>query len=699
MPLLGPALALATGILLSSCCNYRGVGAGLLVLGCLLLPYVGLSIRKRTNIRIGQVSGVLLFLSIGTFGFTLAGLRYAPNQTDYFARNAGPGDLIEGRVTAIRPTARRLQFRLEITGVLDTAGQRRVASGLSLVYVLPDEAGAAVGVGDRLVINAEVQPITGPLNPEAVDFRSYWAGQGIFHQLRLKDEEGFVRIPSEKQRSVADRAGAMREAWLATLRPYLQGDELAVAAALVLGKKDLLSSDVKSAYADTGAIHVLAVSGLHVGIVAIIFTTLLGGRNARSRKRRWINAILTVVGVWCFALVTGFSPSVQRAAIMFSVLILGNVLRRRASLFNLLSLAAIVMLLWQPRQLFQVGFQLSFLAVAGIGVFARPLGELVAVTQKFLRAIWSALVVSTSAQLGTLPLSLHYFGRFPLYFLLSGTLVVLSAYVILCLGMFHGLVAGVIGWPALAAVSGGLLNFIVELQNAFIHFFGQLPGAVVEINGVGWGTVVLLTLLLILFGCWLYWRRQSVATVFLTISILMAGVTLYGWLSGPPAPSAIIYHLPRASLLDVYAAGGIHPVGTATDPTAVERAAAGLRKTVGGRVNALTALSTVDSVVAANLSISYPLIEVLGQRVLVLDGRQPPLNFRDFPTVNLIWITNGFRPDRFPENTTDGTPVLLVDGSSPAYLLEDWATIARERKWLFHATSRDGAYRLPAKTR
>ena len=697
-PLLPPLAAAVGGIVLAHTFGYAygaywfgGAGAALAAAGVL-------HFLRGPGRSVGRAASLLLLVSVGLGFAAYAALSYPPNRTDYFGHFGGEQTLT-ARVLSSTAGARRLRVELDVAAATDSTGGWRTRSGRTVAFLPPDERAAALRPGDTLLLRGRPTAVAGPLNPEAIDFRSYWAGRGVYHQLRLSDGAAFVALGRGRGSRVigwAARGEAIREQWLRSMRPFLHNDQLAVAAALVLGKRDLLSADVRSAYADTGAVHVLAVSGLHVGIVAGLVLYLMGWRRARSPLRRAATAAVAVGAVWGFALVTGLSPSVQRAALMFSILIAGTLARRSAGSFNLLGAAALVMLLITPSQLFRVGFQLSFLAVAGILVFAPPFLRVAAGAGRWLRSLWSALSVSTGAQLGTLPLSLHYFRQFPVYFLLSGTLVIVTAYLILSLGLLHGLLAGVLRSRALAALSGAALGWAVDVQNAIVFYCRKLPLAAVPVPGVGPVVVALTYLLLALAAVWLYWRRQVVATVALLLLLVAGGGLAYATLTAPPLRRAVIYHLPRGSLLDVFSGVQLFSVGSSPGADVTERAAGPLRARLGHPAPPATPLTATatDTLLPPGVRLSYPLLEVFGRRVLLLDGNRPLAPLTTPPEVDLVWVTNGYRPRDFSGAIPPGALVVVLDGSSPRYRVVAWRERAAAEGWVIHHTGTDGAFEL-----
>ncbi len=265
-----------------------------------------------------------------------------------------------------------------------------------------------------------------------------------------------------------------------TLRQYLgiglSDDEMAVAVAMALGDKSRITNDLRDIYSISGASHVLALSGLHLGIIYMLLSLVLG-----ARRRSVLREVLIILGIWSYALFTGLSPSVVRASLMITVYsFVGLVGRDRMSL-NALSFTAIVMLLSNPLCLYDVGFQMSFLAVMAILIFYKPLNALVPATfleqHRLAKWMWAMVVVSCSAQLGVAPLTAYYFGRFSTYFLLTNFFVIPLATVILYLTALlfaSAVVPPLMPWVAKA------LAMVVGWQNTLATWVASMPGSSVE---------------------------------------------------------------------------------------------------------------------------------------------------------------------------------------------------------------------------
>lgn len=248
------------------------------------------------------------------------------------------------------------------------------------------------------------------------------------------------------------------------------GDDYAVLAAMTLGSKTALTADLRDTYSVTGASHVLALSGLHLGIIYLLLTRLL------FIRRRWLEPLIVVPALWAFAFLTGLSPSVVRAATMISIYAVFACRGKRRPSLNVLCFTAIVMLTVDPQSLFDVGFQLSFAAVFSIALFM-PLLDRLPIAYRLQgscigRWLWSLVAVSLTAQAGVAPLIAYYFGRLPTYFLLTNIVVLPAATLIL----YGGLLTLLIPWPPI----GQATLWIVGVMNDALTFLSHLPMASID---------------------------------------------------------------------------------------------------------------------------------------------------------------------------------------------------------------------------
>lgn len=337
------------------------------------------------------------------------------------------------------PTERSLKVRAKVESV---DGQQR--RGEIRLYLRPDSLGRTLGYGDRLLLH---------IWPDTVRGTAYTTSD---HYVVAHRDTTSLRAHSE----------ALRKKLLCRMRSGpLSARYAGVAEALALGWRADLDAEMQASFRDAGIAHLLAVSGLHVGILAAIayaLTFWLG----RERRGRIVGGSLRLAAVWIFALLTGLAPSTVRAALMFSLFIMADILERRTSRLNLLAAAAIVTLAARPMLLFDVGWQLSYAAVAGILV-ARPM--IVA----YHNRLWQSAAMSMAATLATMPVSIAVFGKIHPYFLIANVVLIPLAGLMLGLSLVYMAVPCVVtAWP---------LEVLFSAADWLTDMIANLPGASIEV--------------------------------------------------------------------------------------------------------------------------------------------------------------------------------------------------------------------------
>jgi competence protein ComEC len=696
VPVVPLVLALICGILTA---DWLGFTSPVFWLTITVLVVLGalLTVVQRAPARWWSVLGSgLILLSVFSFGAWRFNDAYLPAKENFFTKHLEQNDLLAGRVKSLKPGRSRMRAEVQLSHIFRDSSGHLPVKGKLLVYLPPDEQTGQLKAGDQIVFKSEPNAIPPPLNPGVFNFRAYSARRGIHHQVFLRTAAEW-RIAESSRNGIYARAQSWRQAWFKTFQDHLTGDELAVAAALVIGQRDLITEEVKSAYTDTGAVHVLAVSGLHVGIIFMILTFFLERvlRLDRTKSGRIAVILISVICIWAFALISGLSASVQRAAIMFSLLAVGRIAFRKIHVFNTLSVAALGMLIYQPSQLFHVGFQLSFMAIIGIVAFTNYLNRLVYLPGLVTRKAWSAVAASTGAQLGTLPLSLLYFKQFPAYFMISGTLVIVFAFATMFLGLLHGFTAGVLKVSVLADGTGWLLSFVVELQNALIFFFRKLPGALIELRSFNGPSSLMLALSIGGLGAFFRWRKRSFLLAAGALLVLMfiwaqAQVQRTGEGNG-----LTVFHVSRGTLIDLTSEGHAWSLGKQPQIKDLDFSAGPLRKSLGYTPEATFPLSPgVDTSLTADINLRFPYFNFGDSQWAVLDGKLKILPELDFDRLTHLLIMNDFRPKQMPALPADQKLLIILDGSIPFYRWEDWRKQADELGWRLHITGEDGAYQL-----
>lgn len=415
----------------------------------------------------------------------------------------------------------------------------------AILYFQRDSLSSRLQMGEELWVRSRISPPVSARNFDEFDYARYLIRKGIsgtgfvasghwqFSECR-KEKEGIA--------TVLYRLAASYRTQIENLyrRLGIEGDELAVLSALTLGDKTDLSESVRESYSVAGVSHVLALSGLHVGLLyALAFfllrPLLLGGQSGRV-----LRSLLLILLLWLFAFFTGLSPSVVRSAAMFSIWALADLCGRQSFSLNTLALTAWLMLLVRPVWLFDVGFQLSFAAVLSILLFQPFLYRLCPVRHRAGTYLWGLVSVSVAAQLGTAPLVLFYFSRFSTHFLLTNLLVVPLVTLILYAAVVLLLLTPMSGLQAVAAVG---LEKMLRMLNLLVRWVEQLPYA--SVDGIWLYPLEVAGCYLVLgaFFCYLCHRRYARLVTALVLLAAWGAVHSFAVWTDRPRTSIVFYNV------------------------------------------------------------------------------------------------------------------------------------------------------------
>lgn len=335
-------------------------------------------------------------------------------------------------------------------------------------------ASSPVLYGDRLIISSPPSAISGPANPLEFDYRRYMLHKNIRFRQFLSPEDYMV-FETSTPSYFRKWGNAVQETGIQTLNGTIpEANANSIAKALLLGVRSNINDELQEAYAHAGVIHVLAISGLHLGIIYGLLVVLFG----RFKKKLWFVG-LTIVVLWSYAFVAGLPSSVTRAALMFSVLSIGGYFYKTPNIFNTLALSAFILLFINPFQLFTVGFQLSYLAVLGIIILYPVINGIFATKFEILERVWSLTSIGIAAQVFTFPLVIYYFHNFPLLFFVSNLIIIPLATIVLIGGLVLLLLMQ-IGFVTVAHFLGVILQSIIGIMNKSVSFIENVPGSFIS---------------------------------------------------------------------------------------------------------------------------------------------------------------------------------------------------------------------------
>ena len=520
-PFLRILLFFATGILTARWYWYaKGqlpLAVFILLLTLLILVSTVFTIKVR-SFKYSWITGIILDVALFTAGATLTILQLKETQ---ITLRESPQTVWEGKLlTEPVQRAKTVKFILKIfkRADRDSVLPRSVKV---LAYLKTDKLPVGLHLGSSLIFRGKMSTVEAPKNPEEFNYRSYLLDRGIRYTVFI-DKKSWRFLPAPAGFSLPAVFSHWRNLLLQSLRAQgLSGDEYAIAAAILLGYDQLIDPGLHQDFTAAGAVHILCVSGMHVGIIFLIFGFLLGFM-VRFKNGKILRNMLLILIIWSYALLTGYSPSVLRAATMISLFILADVFQRGYDNFNILAASAFLLLLLNPLLLFDVGFQLSYAAVAGILMFYFPLYRTVYFGNKILQTVWAALVVSLSAELGVFAIAAHYFHQFPIYFLLTNLAVFALSYLII----FSGLAFLSLSWiPVVNHLLAVVLTKMVGALIVIVRFVASMPFSAVYDLYFPWFKVVLIFAFLV--WCYYLFIHKNLHMIMPALATIALLLTMY----------------------------------------------------------------------------------------------------------------------------------------------------------------------------
>ena len=504
----------------------------------------------RLNWLFGAIMGCYLFIG----GYALTRSHEAWSQKDYFRHFEADAKYYVARVCDY-PTERENNIRvpLQLEYQFGDSQPSRVVTGKVMAYFQKTDSAFALRYGDLIAIDAPIGSVAGPRNPEEFDYRAYLFRKGITGQAFLKDTD-WVDLQVNKANPIYAFSYRFRDVLLASLqRSGLHDDEFGVAAAILLGYDDNLADEVRKNYVAAGSMHILCVSGMHVGIIYLLASVLLGFLNRKKWQKTLKQALLLVL-IWFYALIAGLSPSILRASLMISFVIIGEMIQRKGFIVNSIAASAFVLLCINPNNLFEIGFLLSYAAVMGIVVLQHPIYHLFYVNNKLLDKAWEVTSVALSAQIATIPFTLFYFNQFTTYFWLSNLFMTPISFIVVISGMVLLLVSWI---PYINVVVGYLVWGAIYVMNRIVSWVEQLPFFIVKgLYISGFEYVMLLLAFLLLLVAVASRRRRFLIAMLSALMLCMVSLTVRLY-SADNQSRMVVYSLRKHTAID-FITGGQH---------------------------------------------------------------------------------------------------------------------------------------------
>ncbi len=419
--------------------------------------------------------------------------------------------------------------------------------GKLLLYFSKDSISSQLKYGDRIIVHKSLQEIKNSGNPGAFNYQQYAAMQLVFHQLYLKPND-WVKLEGENVNQFKQFIINARNKILSILRKNLppNKDELGIAEALLIGYTSDLDRDLVKAYSNTGVVHIIAISGMHLGLIYILLGWIFC-RIPGIKKSKILQLVFMLTSLWLFAILTGAAASVIRSAVMFTFIAIGKTVSKKSSIFNSMAASAFVMLCYNPYFLWDLGFQLSYLAVIGIIIFQATFYDWIYFKNKVANEVWKMMAISLAAQVFTFPICIYYFHQFPNYFLITNIIAVPLSSAILFMEI--GLVA--LSWiPWLSEWLGKLVGGMLWLMNQTILWVSELPFSVWEKIPATLVSTALLYLIVFCLCSWLMKKSKIAFRLFLFSLLAFTLLQSYGEWKIKNQQKVIVYNIPQHQAID-----------------------------------------------------------------------------------------------------------------------------------------------------
>ena len=627
------------------------------------------------------VQGLALHALLMFTGMCLCWHKDIRNNHRWFAHQYSQAASLQLRITE-PPIQKTKSYKATATvlRVVDSAASNKVV-GKVLIYFKKDSAASSLKYGDEILIHKQLQPIKNAGNPGSFNYERYAGFQQTFHNIYLTDGD-FIVTKTDGAKDFYYFIYAARNYLLASLHKYMPDDinVVGVAEALLIGYKEDLNKELVQAYTNTGIVHIIAISGLHLAMLYGILEWMFGFLPVKKNSKVKILPILILL--WLFALLTGASASVLRSAVMLSCILIGKNFFKTATVYNSLAASAFLLLCYNPYFLWDVGFQLSYFAVFGIVWLQQPIYRSWYIKNWLGQQAWKAMSVTLAAQLITLPICLYYFHQFPTTFIISNFIALpLSG-----AALYIGVILFLFSWfPFVAKLAGYLLYASIWCINFGVEKINGMPYALLDNLFATPASTVLLYLFLFAFCVAIMQKKKYYFLVAIAAFAMYAGLYSFTVLGNSLNKKMIVYNVPKQMAIDfiagdqyIFAGDSALKVPGLLQNFHLKPSRVSMQLSAAER---LPGLQTVNNfwllgphvVFIANQNVGYKAREMkIPISVLVLSKNAP---------ANPAQLLAAFAPQ-----------MVVADGNNSMWKIAKWKTYCENVHLRFHAVSEKGAY-------
>ena len=622
--------------------------------------------KKKNNYL--YIFGITCYLTFIAFGLFISTSNEDLNKTNHFS-NYISRDTVSTTITfrvreLLKPNAFSKRYYVDILKL-----NNNTVIGKALLNVKKDSVQTQLPIDAIYTTALPLVDVKKPLNPDQFSYKDYLEKQQVHYQL-YADHTNLLQLQN-KTHTLFGYAAKLRNHINSKLNPYqYTNDQLSIINALILGQRQNITKEVYDNYTNAGAIHILAVSGLHVGIILLILN-LVFKPVERLKNGKFYKTLILVILLWTYALIAGGSASIIRATTMFSIVAIGINLKRPTNIYNTLAVSVFILLLIKPNFLFDVGFQLSYAAVIAIVSFQPILEKLWTPKYKIVTLLWQTLTVTVSAQFGIIPISLYYFHQFPSLFWLSNLIVIPFLSIILGLGLLV-ITLALFGLPK--TLLSDAFGLVINWMNSFFGWISsQEDFLIIDIPFTIAQVIVSYIFIFCLYALYHNKNYRWLQLTLISVLVLQLSYTIVQFNS--KSNQFIVFHKSRNTLL-----GKKHNNQLATFSTLKTAETNSIIRSYAVK----NALQTMPSKPIINL------YKLNNKHLLVVDSLAV-FNLKGItvdyvvltqsPKLNLTRLIDSLKPK-----------VIIADGNNYRSYVNRWEATCLKQKLPFYHTGKTGAY-------
>ncbi|MDI5898923.1 ComEC/Rec2 family competence protein [Flavobacterium yafengii] len=547
-------------------------------------------------------------------------------------------------------------------------------TGRIILNIQKDSLHHKFEIGTPLLIKGILSKNRPPNNPNQFDYSKYLENKQIYAQLYADVDE--IKIGTEIEKNIWYYSSKLRTRIIRNLeKNNFHKTELNVAIALIMGQQQDISPEIIRDYQYAGAVHILSVSGLHIGFI-LIFVTFILKPIPNTKRGSFLKLLLILASLFTFGIIAGLAPSVVRSVTMFSFVAIGNHLRRSVNIYHTLLVSILLILLFEPSFLFDVGFQLSYLAVFFI-IWLQPLlASIWLPKNKVSKYIWDILTISFAAQIGTLPLSIYYFHQFPGLFFVTNLIIIPLLSIIMVLGVLVMLLAAFNSIPIFLSQ---LLEWSIYYLNKIINAIASLEQFILQ--DIPLHFYLLFSSYLLLFTAIIWLKKPNFnKLVMVLISIIIAQISYLSiqW-NIQNEQEWIVFNIKKNTLLAERKGADITVYANDSILKTVQKNNT-IKSYRTGNLSSLKEKKKIQNLFYFN-----------GKKIFILDSSGVfPKNI--YPDIIILTQSPKINFERFLQ--TIKPKIIVADASNYKTIQKQWKATCLKQKIPFHATSEKGYYKL-----